>query len=113
MRLERDGIRRTYQINQTIGSRHFQYYVGKEIEGPESSKHQFFTKDHVLGFGYWLEQKEWVPVVHIGQEAEDWKRPEPFDPPYSGQYYADYAASYFSLIQAVLRSGGYATFDLG
>ena len=93
MRLERDGVRRTYQINQTIGSRHFQYYVGKEIEGPEPSKHQFFTKDHVLGFGYWLEQKEWAPVVHIGQELEDWKRPEPFDPPYSGQYYAEYAAS--------------------
>ncbi len=93
MRLERDGQRRTYRITQTIGSRFFQYYVGKQTEGPERKGHPFYTQDHVLPFGWWLPQKEWVPVIHIGTEVPDWKRPDPFDPPQDGRYYAEYARS--------------------
>jgi len=92
MRLERDGVRRTYAVTQTIGSR-FQYYVGKQLDGPEPREHHFYTKDHVLPFGYWLDQKEWVPVVHIGPELPDEQRPDPFTPPDRGKYYAEYAAS--------------------
>jgi predicted CXXCH cytochrome family protein len=93
MRLERDGVRRVYRVTQTIGSRFFQYYVGRQIAGPEPSEHHFFQKDHVLPFGWWLDQKEWVPVVHIGPELPDEDRPDPFAPPESGIYYAEYAAS--------------------
>jgi predicted CXXCH cytochrome family protein len=93
MRLERGDIRRTYEITQTIGSRFFQYYVGKQIEGPEPKGHRFYTKDHLLQLGYWLDQKEWVPVVHIGPEKSDEERPDPFKPPDNGHYYAEYATS--------------------
>jgi predicted CXXCH cytochrome family protein len=93
MHLERGGVRRTYAVNQTLGSRFFQYYVGKQLEGPEPPGHHFYRRDHVLPFGYWLDQKEWVPVVHIGSEVPDDKRPDPFAPPDKGPYYADYAAS--------------------
>jgi predicted CXXCH cytochrome family protein len=93
MKLERGGIRRTYAITQTIGSRFFQYYVGKQEEGPEPAGHHFYTRDHVLPFGYWLSQHEWVPVVHIGSEVPDEQRPDPYAPPDQGMYYADYAAS--------------------
>jgi predicted CXXCH cytochrome family protein len=93
MRLERDGQRRTYRVTQTIGSRFFQYYVGKQTEGPEEKGHPFYAEDHVLPFGYWLPQKEWVPVIHIGVEVPDWQRPDPFDPPETGSYYAEYARS--------------------
>lgn len=65
MRLERRGVVRVYDINQTIGSRFFQYYVGKQIEGPEESSHRYYHDDHVLPFGYWLDRQEWVPVVHV------------------------------------------------
>jgi predicted CXXCH cytochrome family protein len=92
MHLERDGMRRTYNITQTIGSRFFQYYVGKQIEGPEPTDHHFYKKDHVLGFGYWIRQKEWVPVVHIGPETPDRRRMDPFAPPASGRHYAEYAS---------------------
>jgi predicted CXXCH cytochrome family protein len=91
MRLERGGVRRQYAVTQTIGSRFFQYYVGKQTEGPEPAGHHFYAKDHVLPFGYWLDEKEWVPTVHIGPERRDGQRPDPFDPPASGQYYAEYA----------------------
>jgi predicted CXXCH cytochrome family protein len=93
LRLERGGVRRTYQATQTIGSRFFQYYAGKQVEGPEPRTHPFYRNDHVLPFGYWLEQKEWVPVVHLGPEVPDGQRPDPFDPPDRGPYYAEYAAS--------------------
>ncbi len=91
MRLERGPVKRTYRINQTIGVRFFQYYVGKQVEGPEPSGHHFYHKDHVLPFGYWLDQKEWVPVVHIGPERPDANRPDAFAPPDHGPHYAEYA----------------------
>jgi predicted CXXCH cytochrome family protein len=93
MRLERGGVRRTYLITQTIGSRFFQYYVGRQIEGPEPAQHHFYHKDHVLPFGWWLDEKEWVPVVHIGPEKPDEERPDPYAPPESGSHYAEYAVS--------------------
>ena len=43
----------------------------KQVEGPEPKSHHFYSKDHVLPFGYWLQQKEWVPVIHIGPERTE------------------------------------------
>jgi predicted CXXCH cytochrome family protein len=93
MRLERGAVRRVYRVTQTIGSRFFQYYVGQEVEGPEPAGHAFRTKEHVLPFGYWLDEQEWVPTVHIGPERRDAERPDPFDPPAAGSHYAEYATS--------------------
>jgi predicted CXXCH cytochrome family protein len=91
MRLERGDVRRTYEVTQTIGSRFFQYYAGKQVEGPEPPEHPFYQRDHVLQFGYWLDRHEWVPVVHIGTETPDAERADPFAPPDHGRYYAEYA----------------------
>lgn len=93
MTLERGAIKREYEITQTIGSRFFQYYVGKQLEGPEPAEHHFYHKDHLLQFGYWLDKKEWVPIVHVGPEKPDGKRPDPFTPPERGGHYAEYSAS--------------------
>lgn len=93
MRLERGDVKRVYAITQTIGSRFFQYYVGRLLAGPEPTDHHFYHKDHVLPFGYWFDQKEWVPTVHVGPELPDDQRPDPFMPPDSGRHYAEYSAS--------------------
>lgn len=93
MRLQRGPVRRTYVINQTLGRRFYQYYVGKLVDGPEPREHHFYHRDHVLPFGYWIAAKEWVPVVHVGPEKPDDERPDPFAPPDHGPHYADYAAS--------------------
>lgn len=78
MRLVRDEITREYVITQTIGSRFFQYYVGKQQAGPEAKDHPLFHEDHVLPLGYWISRDEWVPVVHVhGEQAED-QRHDPF-----------------------------------
>ncbi len=78
MRLERGGMVRLFDITRTIGSRFFQYYIGRMIEGPESAAHPARTTDHVLPFGYWFRPKEWVPVVHIRKERQDGLRTDPF-----------------------------------
>ena len=91
--LERDGQERVYQVTQTIGSRFFQYYVGKQIKGPEPREHAFYHDEHLLPFGYWLVYKEWVPVVHIGPEVSDQDRPDPFAPDEESSYHAVYARS--------------------
>ena len=85
--------RRVYQATQTIGRRFYQYYVGRQIEGPEPAEHMFYHEDHVLPFGYWREKSQWVPVVHIGDEhlLSDGYRPDPFDPPTEPPLHADYA----------------------
>lgn len=93
MRLERDGQQRLYTVHQTIGSRFFQYYVGTLREGPEPADHPFYHEDHVLPFGYWLDAREWVPIVHVGDEPPDGLRFDPFDPPASGPTYAVYSQS--------------------
>jgi hypothetical protein len=56
---------RVYTINQTVGSRFTQYYIGKQTLGPESTDHEFYKTDHVLPFGYWMDEHEWVPIVHV------------------------------------------------
>jgi predicted CXXCH cytochrome family protein len=93
MRLERGDVRRTYAITQTIGSRFYQYYVGRLLEGPEPKGHPFYAKEHVLHLGYWIAGKEWVPTVRVGPELPDAERADPFDPPQSTAFYAEYAAS--------------------
>lgn len=65
---------REYVISQTIGSRFYQYYVGTGIVGPEPKEHSYYQKDHVLPFGYWLDRKTWVPIVHVADEAPEGKR---------------------------------------
>lgn len=86
MRLERDSTVRVYSVNRTIGSRFQQYYVGKLIEGPEPEKHPVRQIDYVLPFGYWLDENEWVPVVHVDLELPDEQRHDPFLHPANRAY---------------------------
>ncbi|HAA63414.1 MAG TPA: hypothetical protein DCE39_21015 [Planctomycetaceae bacterium] len=78
MRLVRGDVERTYRVTQTIGSRFYQYYVGRLVRGPEPTGHHFYTTDHVLPFGYWLDRHLWVPVVHVHRELPELDREDPF-----------------------------------
>lgn len=95
MRLQRGQILREYLVDQTIGSRHFQYYVGRQLVGPEAADHPVYAEAHVLPLGYWIDHKEWVPAVHIGPEIREAERPDPFAvrAPYTGDIgeYSDQA----------------------
>lgn len=92
MRLVRGDVRRVYHVRQTIGSRFFQYYSGIQIQGPNANP--FYPLDrveNVLPFGYWIEEKEWVPVVHLSSvEMPDGKMADPYDGPDTEQAFAPY-----------------------
>ena len=50
----------------------------------------------MLPFGYWLERKQWIPVVHVGSERPDGLRDDPFAPPpnpRTGVDFTPYAAN--------------------
>lgn len=93
MHLRRGDIHRVYHASQTIGSRFFQYYVGKQVVGPEPPEHAVYSLDHVMAFGYWLDYEQWVPIVHVGPEMPDGQRPDPYDPPFGSRFVSDYAAN--------------------
>ena len=88
MQLVRDQLRRTYRVTQTLGSRFYQYYIGVQVKGPEPQSHALYEREHVLPFGYWIDQRQWLPVVHVGgglREGEpsvaDRYRSDPFAEP--------------------------------
>ncbi len=93
MRLEREASR-TYAIHETIGSRFFQYYIGRQIDGPAPADQPTDPQrlDHVLPLGYWIEPGEWVPIVNVAQEeAPDGQRMDPFDTDSYQTNFAHYA----------------------
>ena len=94
MTTERSGQRREYVIHQTIGSRFFQYYIGKQVQGPTPPGMPTYERDHVLPFGYWLDAGEWVPVVHVYPEDDlpDGERTDAFAENFPLLFY-DYAAA--------------------
>jgi len=96
MKLVRDDMQLIYEVRQTIGSRFFQYYVGRLLEGPFTSDHPYRHINHVLPFGFWLERQQWIPVVHLYHEPPDGLRHDPFDPlktAKKGIGYTPYASS--------------------
>ncbi|MDP7276416.1 MAG: hypothetical protein QF363_13125 [Planctomycetaceae bacterium] len=107
MVLDRDGQSRRYQVEETIGSRFFQYYVGMLVDGPDPAQHPMRHKRFVLPFGYWLDQKQWVPVVHVSEERADDVRDDPF----SVSANAEDGKDYFSYTRHC--AGCHSTFAFG
>lgn len=68
MRTERSDRTRSYRITRTIGSRFFQYYVGRLIESSHQEQDDMYAIEHVLPFGFWIGEGQWVPTVHVFRE---------------------------------------------
>jgi predicted CXXCH cytochrome family protein len=114
-------VHRHYEITQTIGSRFFQYYVGRQKSGPEPQHHPLHHEDHVLPFGYWIDRAEWVPIVHVHSESREDQREDqrhdPFkpreDPPVRDfQDYADYSGRTHDLYRSACNYC-HTTFAIG
>ena len=71
MSYDRGELSRLFEITQTIGSRYYQYYIGKGIKGSEAADHPYYREDQVLPFGFWLDRKAWVPIVHVHDEQAE------------------------------------------
>lgn len=71
MSYDRGELSRLFEITQTIGSRYYQYYIGKGLKGSEAVDHPYYREDQVLPFGFWLDRKAWVPIVHVHDEQAE------------------------------------------
>ncbi len=81
MTLERDNVKRAYKVTRTLGSRFFQYYIGHLIEGPEPEDHPARKNEQLLPVGWWIDEREIVPIVHVHGEVPDQRRYDPFASP--------------------------------
>jgi predicted CXXCH cytochrome family protein len=103
MSAERGAVKRRYRITRTIGSRYFQYYVGRQLAGPEPAGDPRYEVDHVLPFGYWLRKKQWAPTVHINAERNEDSDDPKFNP-YENMVYTPYDRS-CSVCHTTLAAG--------
>ena len=109
MSLERDETKRVYSVERTIGSRFFQYYVGKMIDGPEAGGLPLRSVEHVLPFGWWIDKREWVPTVHVFRlTREDDEGFDPFAPDELSNYDSACASCHTTMASGdwMLRDGG-------
>ena len=108
MTLERDGEKRSYNILRTLGSRFFQYYIGTLVEGPEPADHPARTKEHLLPVGWWIDNAEIVPIVHVHGEAPDGERYDPFAKPTGISYDRQCAVCHTTIAAGdwVMHAGG-------
>lgn len=87
MTLEKAGkLFRKYVVTRVVGSRFMQFYIGRELVGPEPAGHKAYSEEHKLGFGYWFKRKEWLPVSYfdpVGAETKPDGTPayDPFESP--------------------------------
>lgn len=108
MKIDRQGQRHVYRIDKTLGSRFFQYYIGRGVEGPAPQGHRYYREEQVLPFGYWIDRRMWVPIVHVAEELPDeGGRWNPLDPPF------DLASGQADLIYADRCSVCHTTYPLG
>ena len=78
MELTRAGVRRLYSVEQTIGSRFFQYFIGKLNIGIDVDDERLSKENHLLPVGYWINYDQLVPVVHVAGEDTDDNLYDPF-----------------------------------
>ena len=90
MRLAREQTR-IFVVHQTIGSRFFQAFIGKQVSGPVAGDRKTYLEDHVLPFAYWIEPRQWVPKVHTYDERPDGRRMDPFNTNEYAEEFATYA----------------------
>lgn len=61
---------RTYYVTRTVGSRYMQYYVGKQLSGPESLDDNVY-KEHMLPFAYGFRTKQWYPRQYFDADGDE------------------------------------------
>jgi len=66
MSLERGGklVRRDL-VTRTVGTIYAQYYIGRQVAGPEPRDSLLFTRERKLSFGWWVKLRRWMPVLYF------------------------------------------------
>src|SRR5581483_7014261 len=56
-----DAVLRRYVVTRVVGSRFMQFYIGRQVAGPDPADSKLATEEHKLSFGYWFKRKQWLP----------------------------------------------------
>lgn len=56
---------RRHEVTRTIGSLYVQYYIGRQVDGPELRGQRIYSRESKLNFGYAINLKRWLPVIYL------------------------------------------------
>lgn len=65
-----DRLVRRHKVTRTVGSLYMQYYVGKQVFGPEPPDHLTYTLESKLPFAYCYALKRWVPEPYLDSTVD-------------------------------------------
>ncbi len=71
MTVNKDGQKhRQYVVTRTVGSRYMQFYIGRQLYGPESEDDPIY-REHMLPFSYWFKMKRWYPRQYFDPDGDE------------------------------------------
>lgn len=71
MAIERGGAPlRRYEVTRTVGSRFMQFYIGRQLDGPEPPDHPLY-REHMLPFAYWISLDRWLPKHYFDPDGSE------------------------------------------
>ncbi len=71
MSIKKDGeLFRRYVVTRTVGSRYMQFYIGRQLYGPDSEGEKIYG-EHMLPFSYWLKLKRWLPRLYFDADGDE------------------------------------------
>ena len=65
-----DEVFREYEVTRTVGSRYMQYFIGKQMAGPDAPDHAVY-QEHMLPFAYWFALKRWFPRRYFDADGDE------------------------------------------
>jgi hypothetical protein len=68
--LRDNRLHRRYLVTRTVGSRFMQFYIGKQVEGPEADDDPI-QNEHMLPFAYWFKLKRWLPRQYFDPDGDE------------------------------------------
>ncbi len=62
---EKGYLSRRFVVTRTVGSLYVQYYIGKQVRGPEPRNHEAYRNENKLPFGYSVALDRWLPEIYF------------------------------------------------
>ncbi len=68
--LKENKIFRRYVVTRTVGSRYMQYFIGKQVIGPEEKSDPQY-EEHMLPFAYRFRTQKWYPRQYFDADGDE------------------------------------------
>lgn len=61
---------RRWQVTRTVGTRYYQFYIGRETQGPEPADHPA-RGEHMVPFAWWSTIGRWLPKPYFDPDGPE------------------------------------------